>query len=122
MCAPISRLPRAISEATLIQPRDSSSVTRQYSKQPSPRPPHFSGSSLLATGSTSLSVNSCACSWIMRRSSVMYGILRVPESHEVGALEVDREFVALVEALGMPGDDAEPLVRVRYAPVQHLRL
>src|ERR1700704_3511582 len=79
----------------------------------------FSGSSLLATGSTSLRVNSCACSWIMRRSSVMYGILRVPESHEIGALEVNREFVALVEALGVPGDDAEPLVGVRDTPVEH---
>jgi len=43
MWLPISRLPRAISEATLIQPRDSSSVTRQYSKQPRPRPPYCSG-------------------------------------------------------------------------------
>src|SRR3954463_9734782 len=81
----------------------------------------FSGSSLLATGRTSFSVNSRACSWIMRRSSVMYGILRVPEAHEVGALEVDGELVALIEALGVPGDDAEPLVGVRDAPVEHHR-
>src|SRR6476660_4688314 len=79
----------------------------------------FSGSSLLATGSTSLRVNSRACSWIMRRSSVMYGILWVPESHEIGALEVDGELVALIEALGVPGDDAEPLVGVRGPTVEH---
>src|SRR6267378_2659883 len=81
----------------------------------------FSGSSLLATGSTSLRVNSRACSWIMRRSSVMYGILRIPETHKVGALEVDGELVALVEALGVPGDDAEALVGIRDAPVEHGR-
>src|SRR5882757_9255988 len=81
----------------------------------------FSGSSLLATGSTSLRVNSRACSWIMRRSSVMYGILLVPEAHEVGALEVDGEFFALVEALGAPGDDPEALVGVGDAPVEHDR-
>src|SRR5882757_9221262 len=80
----------------------------------------FSGSSLLATGRTSLRVNSRACSWIMRRSSVMYGMaLSVPEADEVGALEVDGELFALVEALGVPGDDAEALVGVRDAPVEH---
>src|SRR4029450_8862231 len=82
----------------------------------------FSGSSLLATGRTSLRVNSRACSWIMRRSSVMYGIcLSVPETHEVGALEGGEKLFALIEALGVPGDDPEPLVGVRDAPIQHLR-
>src|SRR5580692_2534214 len=82
----------------------------------------FSGSSLLATGSTSLRVNSRACSWIMRRSSVMYGILRAPEAHAVGALEVDGELIALVEALGMPGDDPESLVRIGDPSVEDDRL
>src|SRR5260221_10500814 len=83
----------------------------------------FSGSSLLATGRTSFSVNSRACSWIIRRSSVMYGMaLRIPETDEVGAFEIDDEVFVLVEALGMPGDDAEALVRVRDAPIQHYRL
>src|SRR5262245_45390750 len=80
----------------------------------------FSGSSLLATGRTSLRVNSRACSWIMRRSSVMYGIfLSVPETHEVGALEVDGELFALVEAFGVPSDDPEALVGVRDPAVEH---
>ena len=33
----------AMMDATLIQPRDSSSVTMQYSEQPRPRPPYVSG-------------------------------------------------------------------------------
>src|SRR5580698_1160930 len=82
----------------------------------------FSGSSLLAMGRTSFSVNSRACSWIMRRSSVRKVILRVPETNEVGAFEIDDEIFVLVEALGVPGDDAEPLVRVRDSPIQHRRL
>ena len=45
--------------------------------------------------------------------------LGVPETDEVGALEVDGELFALVEALGVPGDDAEALVGVRDAPVEH---
>ena len=81
--------------ATLIQARASSSVIRQYSKTPSPSPPYcsgmtmpkypmsaifwissrgmspFSGSSRLATGSTSFMAKVRAVSWIMRRSSVM---------------------------------------------------
>src|SRR4051812_36698257 len=40
---PINPFPRAIRLATLIHPRASSSETRQYSKQPNPRPPNSSG-------------------------------------------------------------------------------
>jgi len=82
-------------EATLIQARASSSVIRQYSNTPNPSPPYCSGmtmpkypisaswsrrlmgispcsgSSLLASGSTSRMANSRAVSWISRRSSVM---------------------------------------------------
>src|SRR5581483_5421529 len=41
--------------------------------------------------------------------------------NEIGALEVDDLLVALVEASGMPGDDAEALLRARGAPVEHDR-
>ena len=81
--------------ATLIQPRASSSATRQYSNAPSPAPPYssgivmpknpsspiwsisdcgidpFFGSSSLATGRTSLSVNSRAIRLSISRSGVM---------------------------------------------------
>src|SRR5262245_4325235 len=45
----------------------------------------------------------------------------VPEADEIGALEVDRELLALIEALGVPGDDAESLVGVGQAAVEHDR-
>ena len=81
--------------ATLIQPRASSSATRQYSNAPSPAPPYssgitmpkkpsspilsindcgivsFFGSSSLATGRTSLSVKSRAIRRSISRSGVM---------------------------------------------------
>ena len=81
-------------EATLIQPRASSSATRQYSNAPRPSPPSSSGmrmpkkpsspilsissrgmspltgSSRLAAGSTSFFTNSRATSRIMIRSGV----------------------------------------------------
>ena len=41
--APKTPLPRAMMLATLIHPRASSSVIRQYSKQPRPTPPYSSG-------------------------------------------------------------------------------
>ncbi len=86
---------RATMDATDIQPRDSCSQIRQYSKMPRPRPPYCSGivmpkypisailsrrsmgisasgpSRALATGSTSFMVNSRAASRIIWRSSVM---------------------------------------------------
>ena len=83
--------------ATLIHARASSSLTRQYSKTPSPRPPSpagmvipnqpsspsrsssrcgispFCGSSSLATGSTSSMANLRACSCSFSRSGVCHG-------------------------------------------------
>src|SRR5476649_2266059 len=58
----------------------------------------------------------------MRRSSVRKVILLVPETDEIGALEVYGELFALIEALAVPGDDAEALVGVRHATIENDRL
>src|SRR5476649_1945365 len=58
----------------------------------------------------------------MRRPSVRKVILLVPETDEIGALEVYGELFALVEALAVPGDDAEALVGVRHATIENDRL
>src|SRR5579862_5460202 len=100
--------------ATLIQPRASSSATRQYSNAPSPRPPYSSGirmakkpsspicsissrgmspltgSSRLAVGSTTSRTKSRATSRIMIRSGVRYPELAVGEASSAMTLALFR--------------------------------
>src|SRR3989304_5197745 len=77
-----------------------------------------------ASGSTSCAQNCCATSWIRSRSGVRYGLAAViaatPLSCKVRPLVVDDQLVALVEPLGVPGDDTEARARLRF-PCRHHR-
>src|SRR3989304_8690967 len=71
-----------------------------------------------ASGSTSCAQNCCATSWIRSRSGVRYGLAAViaatPLSCKVRPLAVDDKLAALVEPLGVPGDDTEARARLRF--------